>query len=289
MSKLYWAVVAIGILSGPALAGSAVAPGVVVSYDWGGGYLGGTVGYGTANAETDYAYTYLPGTGLGNFSDFFGNDADNSGGGGAGPENVSGMNAVQSAIARGFIPASLGSGYVGGIEGGFLAGYNWQFGDVVVGNEADLSWLNASGSQSFTTTDSFFTNSGSGSASVNWLATDRFRVGYVVDRLLAFATAGLAFGGVSGASGSVGTDGNVVDTFAGSIAGTRVGWAASAGADYAFTDNLIGRVEGTYYNLGTATYALSPQDSGSSAEQLSTTASHNFAGVLLRVGLSYKF
>ena len=209
----------------------------------------------------------------------------------AGPANVNGLNAVQSALLTGIIPGSLGSSWRSGFAGGGQLGYNWQTGAFVYGVEADLSGLDAGGTSGFLAAlpGALYVNQGWAKTSVDWLATARLRAGYAVDRLLMYATAGLAFGGASASSGSVGTDGFTVDTFAGSSSSTRVGWTAGGGGEYAFTDHWIGRVEALYYDLGSANYAVAAQNAQTIAEGLSVTAHHRFDGALARVGLSYKF
>jgi outer membrane immunogenic protein len=199
------------------------------------------------------------------------------------------LNAVQSALAWGIILASLGPSSQGGFAGGGQLGYNWRTGTFVYGAEVDLSWVGAGKTSDFSATIPGYTNAGGEKASVDWLATARLRAGYAVDRLLMFATAGLAFGGASASSGSIGTDGSVVDAFAGSSNATRVGWTAGGGAEYAFTDHWIGRAEALYYDLGAANYAVAAQNADTLAEGLSVEAHHRFDGAIGRVGLSYKF
>lgn len=263
-------------------------------FAWTGAYVGANLGYAASDGRTDFGYSYLPGNGTGNFSDFFGNAADNAGGSGfAGPANVNGLNAVQSALLTGIIRSSLGSSWRSGFAGGGQLGYNWQTGAFVYGAEVDLSWLGAGETSGFLAAlpgaPPLYVNQGWAKTSLDWLATARLRAGYAVDRLLMFATAGLAFGGASASSGSVGTDGFVVDTFAGSSSATRVGWTAGGGAEYALTDHWIGRAEALYYDLGAVNYAVAAQNAETIAEGLSVTAHHRFDGALARVGLSYKF
>ena len=75
------------------------APGYPASTpSWAGFYAGVNAGAADNNGRTNYAYSYAPGNGSGNFSDLFGSYSDNVNGyGAAGPANVPGMNAVQSA------------------------------------------------------------------------------------------------------------------------------------------------------------------------------------------------
>ena len=96
----------------------------------------------------------------------------------------------------------INSGNVG-ISGGLFGGtygYNWQLGSWVLGFEGDFSW---SGIRS-----SFSDNNGSDFCSpaveiqcvtnLLWFGTDRARLGYAWDRLLVYATAGVAYGKVEG-------------------------------------------------------------------------------------------
>ena len=299
MKKVLLSAMAFAALSASAFAAdlpswSGAAPPAPPVFTWAGAYVGVNVGYAVNDDRTSYGYSYLPGNGSGNFSDFFGNAADNVGGSGlAGPANVNGLNAVQSALLTGIIPGSLGSSWRSGFAGGGQLGYNWQSGAFVYGGEADLSWIGAGKTSGFLAalpgTPPLYVNQGWAKASVDWLATARLRAGYAVDRLLMFATAGLAFGGASASSGSVGSDGFIVDTFAGSSNATRVGWTAGGGAEYAFTDHWIGRAEALYYDLGAVNYAVAAQDANTLAEGLSVEAHHRFDGAIARVGLSYKF
>ncbi|HEX7775952.1 MAG TPA: outer membrane beta-barrel protein [Parvibaculum sp.] len=264
--------------------------------NWGGFYAGVNAGAAVNNEQTDYGYSYLPGNGTGNFSDAFGNAADNTPGGSGtdGPLNVVGLNAVQSAKAQGILVGSLGSSNHSVFIGGAQAGFNWQMNNFVFGPEADLAYLGDGERKGYTGTTTppppgGFTNSGSSRSSVDWLSTVRLRAGYAFDRALVYATGGLAFGGVKSESSSVGTDGSTTDTFYGSKSETRTGWALGGGLEYAIDDHWTARVEGLYYDLGSVSYAVAPQDLASAAEGLSTTASHKFDGSIFRIGLNYRF
>ena len=85
----------------------------------------------------------------------------------------------------------------GGLVGGTL-GYNWQFGQIVVGGEADFDYGFLKGHQQFQQRQST-------TYKTNWLTTERLRLGYAVDRALFYVTGGYAgvstqasFNGVSG-------------------------------------------------------------------------------------------
>lgn len=266
-----------------------IAPVAPPVFTWAGPYVGVNAGYSQANGKTDYNYAYAPADGTANFADYFGSGAENNPYP-AGPLNVSGLNAAESAIALGVIPRSLGSSSRGGFAGGVQAGYNWQSGSFVYGVEADFDGLTNKSSGGFVTViPRAYTNAGSASASISWLATARLRAGLAFDRTLVYATGGIAAGGVKASSSSIGTDGSTYDTFLGSVSKTRFGWTVGAGVEYALTDRWLLRGEGLYYNLGRVSYGVNAQDANTLSEGLSITARHKADGFVLRTGLSYKF
>ena len=122
------------------------------------------------------------------------------------------------------------------------AGYNWQFGALVVGLEADIGYLSA---------DTTVAPYGNGylisdyyiKAKMNALGSLRARFGYAFDRALLYVTAGLAFGNVDSSAYYTGYDVLKMD-------GWRTGYVVGAGLEYAFTNNWTARVEGLYYDLG---------------------------------------
>ena len=127
----------------------------------------------------------------------------------------------------------------GGLLGGYI-GYNWQTGPWVFGAEGDL---NAVWNDETFTVGAFDVDVGS-----DYLASLRGRVGYAIDRTLIFATAGVAFTQAS-AQADVGNDSTV------SVDQDFTGWTIGAGAEYAFTNNWVGRVEYRYYDFGDQSFS----------------------------------
>lgn len=152
---------------------------------------------------------------------------------------------------NGFYAGVMG-GYVGGpikagatevpVAGGMVgatAGYNAQFGSFVLGAEGDLAWTGAKGTATCVTAPAFSCN-----ADVDWLGTVRGRAGVAFDKVLVFATGGVA---VAGGKGTVtptfpGTTSTFSDTF--------VGYTAGVGVELAITDALSVKAEYNYINLG---------------------------------------
>lgn len=145
-----------------------------------------------------------------------------------------------------------------GFLGGLFAGYNYQFHNgVVIGLEADGTYGDQSGS-----------TGGIADTSVenDWNGTFRGRLGYGIDRFMIYGTGGLAVGKVEASEGGV-SDSN-----------TAVGWTAGAGIETAITENIIGRVEYRYTDLGSDGYSLG-----------TTSPDVDFSSHGVMVGLGVKF
>jgi outer membrane immunogenic protein len=152
----------------------------------------------------------------------------------------------------------------GGVVGGTL-GFNYQIQQFVLGVEGDIDWADNNGSSSSGPC------AGLACTTKNtWLGTIRGRAGYAVDRVLFYGTAGGAYGEIQ-QSGAGLTTGDF----------NRFGWTAGAGVEAAFTDNITGRIEYLYADLG----------SGSCSVVCFTGASTNvsFSTSLVRAGVDFKF
>jgi outer membrane immunogenic protein len=129
-----------------------------------------------------------------------------------------------------------------GAFGGGEAGAMWQMGTAVFGVEADVAGTNIQGRNNFGLTDV------NGLAmddfnKLKWVGSVRGRGGIAVDRLLLFFDGGWAFGEIQHTNTVAG---GAVDQFTVS----RSGLVAGGGLAYAITNNVIGKVEYRYYNLG---------------------------------------
>ncbi|RFB79316.1 outer membrane protein [Methylovirgula sp. 4M-Z18] len=151
-----------------------------------------------------------------------------------------------------------------GFTGGGLAGYNFQFGQIVVGPEADFGYDGNNKSSKF--------NNRTVKHEQSWVGRVRGRIGYAItpDILLYGA------GGVSFADNKVTL---TTPAFHGNKSKDLVGWNAGAGAEYAITRNILGRVEYIYDDYGKETY-----DFGATRRIKSTYKEHT-----VRAALEYKF
>jgi outer membrane immunogenic protein len=252
-----------------------------VAYNWTGVYFGANAGLGWEDAQTKYSYSSIPAPDPPGFDDIFGP---------SGPLNVSGDNAVQSAIAAGYLPVSLGDHAATFGAFGAQLGYNYQMQQIVAGLETDLDWAGGARSTNFVApTNGIITNDGRQKAGLDWLGTTRLRVGYAFDRALIFATGGLAYGGVKAESSASQYDGLNTDLFAGSASGAKVGYALGGGVEYGFARNMSLKAEYLYYDLGKADYAVAAANDIAQGEGLSVNASQRLDGSLVRIGLNVRY
>jgi len=119
----------------------------------------------------------------------------------------------------------------GGLIGGTV-GYNWQFGQAVVGAEGDIDWSNIKGTTTVLCPGGCETRN-------KWLATARGRLGLAFDRFLPYVTGGLAFGDINA---------TVPVLPGGSI--SNAGWTVGAGLEVGLVNNVSLKAEYLYVDLG---------------------------------------
>jgi outer membrane immunogenic protein len=129
---------------------------------------------------------------------------------------------------------------------GINAGYNYQMGVIVLGLEADIAGSTLDRTTNLLGARGAFT----ASSKLRNLGTVRARFGYAFDRLMLYATGGLAYGNVSNNVSLLSDPGQ-----GGSTSGTRTGWTVGGGIEYAITNNWTVRAEGLYVDLGKSTSA----------------------------------
>jgi outer membrane immunogenic protein len=133
--------------------------------------------------------------------------------------------------------ASTDSGLsdMNGFVGGGQIGYNWQGASpLVLGIEADFQGTG----QSRTDTVGAF----SLEQKLPWFGTVRGRIGYAFDRVMLYATGGLAYGDykltVSGPGGSASDD------------ATKTGWTVGGGVEWMFAPQWSTKLEYLYIDTG---------------------------------------
>lgn len=132
-----------------------------------------------------------------------------------------------------------------GFGAGLVAGYNYQFGQFVIGAEVDAQAL-VTGKERYTAlTGDYIT------AHTNWVGSARARLGYSFDRVLVYGTGGLAFAAPKSTVTGTGYSYGAGDS-------TVWGWTVGLGAEYALTNNWIAGLEYRYaqYQSDTYTYPV---------------------------------
>jgi outer membrane immunogenic protein len=162
-----------------------------------------------------------------------------------------------------------------GVLGGGHAGYNLQFGQVVLGIEGDIEAADISDRQ-----DVFLYNvTYSSETTSDFAASIRARAGFTFDRLLIYGTAGVAWGRVKIAYSC---DVCVVEAGATStLDDTRSGWTAGGGVEYSLTPDISMRLDYRHTDLGSTRLI--------DVEQVADYHGNNFSYDAVRFGLSYGF
>lgn len=250
------------------------APPVMVEvWNWTGFYIGGNVGYSWGREATDGTLA-----GTQNVSVFRT----------AGPTLITSVTTALSAPLT-------GRGNMDGIVGGGQVGYNWQQSKWVFGLEADFQGTNERATADVCTVagcplgSSVFT----ANYKLDWFGTVRGRAGFLAtDRVLLYATGGLAYGHLS-------ANAPLVPLSWGS---TRAGWTVGAGAEAAINSNWSVKIEYLYMDLGNfggnsasatvVTNALNTPGQGFNTVTTTTLASAfntRFTDNIVRVGVNYRW
>lgn len=149
--------------------------------------------------------------------------------------------------------------------GGVFVGANGQSGSFVYGVEADVDY------SGFDATMACTNPVWDCNGYLDWQGSVRGRVGFAVDTLLFYGTAGVAFGH---AGGSTTSPADVVFP----DSSVRIGYTVGAGVEMAFSENWTGRVEYRYTDLGARDMSFDVPYPGVQV------SSHT-----VRAGIAYKF
>jgi outer membrane immunogenic protein len=236
------------------------APPPPVAYNWTGFYVGGNAGYGWGRAHdamtlggdwlTDGTFDNIPVQPLGN-------------------------------------DQLKPNGFTGGLQ----AGFNYQTGAWVIGLEADANYFRLTASFSSTVLNPLSGNSYAFTSSFesDWLVTVRPRLGYAFDRLLVYATGGLAIANQEFSQNIVQL--NLAFVEGGTVSKTTAGWTIGAGMEYALGNRVSLKAEYLYVDLGSVSFATAgfcPTDPTCSAyvarHEASLTASIVRAGINFNLG-----
>jgi outer membrane immunogenic protein len=162
-----------------------------------------------------------------------------------------------------------------GVVGGGTVGFNYQTGRVVLGVEGDFSASDVHGALKTSVAVP-----GVGpvalrlTAHMNWYGTARVRVGYAFDRVLVYATGGLAVAQIDGTYRATVPPGAGGGTFTSAASNTHVGWTLGGGIEYALSKQWSVKLDGLYAQLDTRRY---------------NNVRFNGAFAVVRAGVNYRF
>jgi len=168
-----------------------------------------------------------------------------------------------------------------GFAAGGQLGANFQSGQFVFGVEGDADYL--SNKQSVSTAADFLGGSTTHTYTLDFLSTVRGRLGFAWDRALLYGTGGLAMADYQ-IQRTQNTAGLAAAGSSQTLSDFRIGWAAGAGLEYAFSDMITGRVEYLVAGLESVSNTYNFGANGN-VTQSSPTAYVN----VVRGGLNFKF
>jgi outer membrane immunogenic protein len=200
------------------------APPPVLAYDWSGFYIGGVIGGAWERTDTSD-----PGLGI-----------------------------IGTLLNVPVVQTTTGSGFIGGVEGGD----RYQFGKLVVGWEADMTWGGVNGTS--TTTFSpigvppgIFNLTRSINTNTNWTGTAVSTLGIAHDRWLIYGKAGVAWEHTNYTDNwTANLIGIVFPAFTGTGSENRVGWTVGTGVEWAIWNNWSVKAEYDYLDFGNRNVAI---------------------------------
>jgi outer membrane immunogenic protein len=255
------------------------APIAAPMFSWTGCYIGGNGGW--ARAEHTLS-TFVPTT--------------------------SNMNAAAVATIT---TAGAATGNTDGWTAGGQIGCNWQTGvniiggNLVLGVEGDLNWLriNATRNTGIVTHPNGHLYQSIDTINMRWLGTARGRVGLAFGTVMLYGTGGLAVAPINVSKDFRWdfTDGcPIINTLqschVGGVSGTRTGWTAGGGIEWAFVPSHPGwtvKAEYLYADFGSQTYTTLNRGTifvpvgAAAAQPANHTVSTNLH--LFRVGVNFLF
>lgn len=257
-----------------------------ILYSWTGFYVGGNAGYSWGRGSTDLTETVIT-------------RADVTRTTLAGTPIAS-----TTVISPPVVTSASDRARINGGLGGLQAGYNWQTDRFVWGIEGDAQITGERGGVSFCFAGPVGCAAvGTANYSLPWFATLRGRAGVAFDRVLFYATGGLAAGEIRSSF----TDGVAAGFFPGGVATldsrtTRVGWVVGAGVEGAIANNWTIKVEYLHMDLGSVDASVNGSSTSATsitvgdfrintllATQFNSTYRARITDDIVRIGLNYRF
>jgi len=183
-------------------------------------------------------------------------------------------------VAPGVFGTASASRDVNGVIGGFQSGYNYQFGQWVLGLETDIQ---ASGQKGGTTLQitALPVTTLTTDHKLTWFGTSRTRLGVLWSpNVLLYGTAGVAYGTVKDTATITAPGASVTGTFK----DVKAGWTAGAGVEGTIGGGWTAKLEYLYIDLGKTEQTLATPALG---QVISET--RRFTDNIVRVGFNYRW
>jgi outer membrane immunogenic protein len=170
--------------------------------------------------------------------------------------------------------------------GGGQVGYNWQWGQFVLGIESDLAFRQHTDGANLVPFPAVPSDQVNITNSQNWLVTVRPRAGVAFGNVLLYGTGGLAFGEVEHSYQEIRVTTGQARMLADSS--DKTGWAAGVGVQWAFAPNWSVGAEYLHVDLGSTTLAQGPSTVAGLAFPASQTIFANKSD-MIRAKLDFQF
>jgi outer membrane immunogenic protein len=261
-------------------------PIATTGYNWTGGYIGGSVGYGWDHRSADYQRIDCVDLAIGGIFGGCGLPGPLFAGTPPGPGTINGTGALA----------------------GLQAGYNQQYGATLVGVEFDYNWSRVKGegvSDFRFFPDVFGPDSGAsavGAHKITSFATIRGRLGWLPTQTwLIYATGGVAFANVDhnvamSLPSIAFADGTFafrcppgrLPCFLGASNRATVGWTVGAGSEVAVSPNITLKAEYLYANLAGESFTVRAVNAGGLIPSSFRAGFSHIDLHVARVGINYR-
>lgn len=171
----------------------------------------------------------------------------------------------------------------GGVFGGAQGGYDYQFGHIVVGAEADFQGASIDDSKTYI--GPIAPGPVTSTSRIDFFGAARGRLGFAYGHFLVYGTGGFAYADLK-----YNITGGAPGGFYAAIQdrSLRTGYAAGGGIEYAFTNNISVKLEYQYIGFDKKTVSAPVFFAGRATRfSVNTLESPNFQTA--RIGVNYRF
>ena len=168
-----------------------------------------------------------------------------------------------------------------GVVGGLQTGYNWRFGNIIAGLEADAGYFGGNSRRASSVPAAL--GEVIGEIHGGAYGSLRGRLGVAAGQFMVFLTGGL----IGAETGARVTDAFAPTTLFTNRAGVRAGWTLGGGVEYAIAQNWTAKADYLYFDLGK--HRISGQINGLPGPINTFSWDARNSGHIVRLGVNYWF